>query len=65
MNYIKDLIHDNPYIEKMITMTMEDFFWPNMKKKVAEYLAPCIECQQVKAEHQHPTGLLHPLPIPE
>jgi hypothetical protein len=22
-------------------------------------------CQQVKAEHQHPTGLLHPLPVPE
>ena len=36
-----------------------------MKKEVAEYLARCIECQQVKAEHQHPSGLLQSLPILE
>eukprot|EP00253_Pinus_taeda_P008729 PITA_08729 len=36
-----------------------------MKKDVIEYLAHCLECQQVKAEHQHPAGLLQPLPIPE
>ena len=35
-----------------------------MKNEVVEFLARCIECQQVKAEHQHPTGLLQPLPIP-
>ena len=35
-----------------------------MKNEVAEYIARCIDCQQVKAEHQHPTGLLQPLPIP-
>ena len=32
---------------------------------MAEYLAHCIECQQVKDEHQHPARLLQPLPIPE
>eukprot|EP00253_Pinus_taeda_P025256 PITA_25256 len=36
-----------------------------MKKDVTDYLAQCIECQQVKAEHQHPVGLLQPLPVPE
>ena len=35
-----------------------------MKNEVVEFLARCIECQQVKAEHQHPVGLLQPLPIP-
>ena len=24
-----------------------------------------MKCQQVKVEHQHPTGLLQPLPVPE
>ena len=36
-----------------------------MKKEVAEYLGRCLEYQQIKAEHQHPAGLLHPLPIPK
>lgn len=36
-----------------------------MKKDVAEYLTHCLECQQVKIEHQHPVELLHPLPILE
>ena len=35
-----------------------------MKNEVAEFLSRCIECQQVKAEHQHPTCLLQLLPIP-
>jgi len=36
-----------------------------MKDEVEKYLARCMECPQVKAEHQHPTGLLQPLPILE
>jgi hypothetical protein len=30
-----------------------------------EYVARCSTCQQVKAEHQRPTGPLQPLSIPE
>ena len=29
------------------------------------YVARCLECQQVKAEHRHPAGLLQPHDIPE
>jgi hypothetical protein len=36
-----------------------------MKKDFVEYIARCMECQKVKYEHRHPTGLLQPLPIPE
>ena len=36
-----------------------------MKKDMAEYISRCMKCQQVKVEHQRPTGLLHPLPVPE
>jgi transposase InsO family protein len=36
-----------------------------MKKDVVDYISRCMECQRVKAEHRHPTGLLQPLPIPK
>ena len=35
-----------------------------MKNEVAEFIARFIECQQVKAKHQHLAGLLQPLRIP-
>jgi hypothetical protein len=36
-----------------------------MKGDVARFVAQCYVCQRVKAEHQKPSGLLQPLPIPE
>ena len=36
-----------------------------MKRDVTEYVSKCLTCQQVKAEHQVPTSLLNPLPIPQ
>jgi hypothetical protein len=36
-----------------------------MKGETTEYLARCQYCQQVKVEHQHPAGLLQPLPVSE
>ena len=45
-------------------MLRKDYLWPNMKTKLAEYIARCFECQQVKTEHQHPARLLQPLSIP-
>jgi hypothetical protein len=36
-----------------------------MKRDIAGYIARCMECRKVKAEHRHPAGLLQPLPIPE
>ena len=35
-----------------------------MKNELEEYIAKCFECQQVNTKHQHPAGLLQPLPIP-
>ena len=42
-----------------------NFWWPSMKKEIAEFVSKCLQCQQVKAGHQRPAGLLQPLPIPE
>jgi hypothetical protein len=36
-----------------------------MKADIVNYVARCLECQQVKAEHRHPTRLLQPQVIPE
>ncbi len=35
-----------------------------MKQDIAEFVARCFTCQQVKAEHQRPAGSLQPLEIP-
>jgi hypothetical protein len=36
-----------------------------LKRDVAAHVAMCDVCQRVKAEHQRPAGLLHPLKMPE
>jgi hypothetical protein len=36
-----------------------------LKRDVAAHVAMCDVCQRVKAEHQRPAGLLHPLKIPK
>ena len=55
----------HPGSTKMYRDLKDFYWWSNMKKEVAEYLARCLECQQVKAEHHHPRRLMHLLPILE
>jgi hypothetical protein len=67
---ILDEVHKKPYsghpgYQKTITTLRKLFFWPSMKGETIEYLARCQDCQQVKAEHQHPANLLQPLPVLE
>jgi hypothetical protein len=31
------------------------FFWKGMKANIVNYVARCLECQQLKAEHRHLT----------
>ena len=49
----------------MVAAARKQYYWPRMKSDVAKYIARCMECQKVKVEHRHLTGLLQPLPIPE
>jgi hypothetical protein len=55
----------HPGYQKTVEVVKSHYFWPGMKKEIVEYIAKCMECQRVMAEHRHPTGLLQPLPIPE
>ena len=40
------------------------YWWDGMKRDIAEFVAQCPNCQQVKAEHQKPGGLLQAMEIP-
>jgi hypothetical protein len=55
----------NPGYHKSITAIRSQYFWPRMKKEVANYITKCLACRKVKTEHKHPTGLLQPFPILE
>ena len=55
----------HPGSTKMYHILREHYWWRGMKKDVAEFVSGYLICQQVKAEHQRPTGLLQSLPIPQ
>ena len=62
--------HSTPYsvhpgATKMYKDLKEQFWWSGMKKEVAEFVAKCLVCQKIKAEHQRPGGELQPIEIPE
>ncbi|XP_075109217.1 uncharacterized protein LOC142181004 [Nicotiana tabacum] len=50
---------------KMYHDLKQFYWWEGMKKNVANFVSNCLTCQQVKAEHQSPTGLLQQVEIPE
>jgi len=54
----------HPGSTKMYRDLKTNYWWPGMKRDVAEYVARCLTCQRVKAEYQKPGGLLQPLLIP-
>ena len=55
----------HPGATKMYRNLRRHFWWLGMKKHVATYVSQCATCQQIKAEHQRPSGLLQPLEIPQ
>ncbi|GJY53553.1 putative nucleotidyltransferase, ribonuclease H [Tanacetum coccineum] len=54
----------HPGSTKMYQDLKQNFWWSGMKKDVAEFLAKCLTCQQVKIEHQRASRLLQQLEIP-
>jgi hypothetical protein len=62
--------HDSAYSihpgsTKMYQDLKQKYWWYGLKRDVAAHVALCDVCQRVKAEHQRPAGLLHPLQVHE
>src|ERR1043166_295006 len=55
----------HPGSDKMYKNMKQNFWWPGMKRDVAEHVSKCLTCAKVKAEHQRPSGLLVQPQIPE
>jgi hypothetical protein len=63
-------MHNVPYVghpcyHKTLAVVKIHYHWPGMKKEVVDFIAKCMECQKVKAEHRHLASFLQPLPIPK
>jgi hypothetical protein len=56
----REIYMAHPGVTKMRAELKPLFFWKGMKADIVNFVARCLECQQVKAEHRHPTGLLQP-----
>ncbi|GJY59781.1 putative reverse transcriptase domain-containing protein [Tanacetum coccineum] len=54
----------HPGADKMYYDLRDRYWWPGMKKDIAEYVSKRLTCLKVKAEHQRPSGLLQLPEIP-
>ncbi|GKA40101.1 putative reverse transcriptase domain-containing protein [Tanacetum coccineum] len=66
---IMDEAHKSKYsvhlgADKMYYDLRDRYWWPGMKKDIAEYVSRCLTCLKVKAEHQRPSSLLQQPEIP-
>ena len=48
---------------KMYQDLRRQYYWSGMKRHVGDFVRRCLTCQQVKAEHYRPAGLLQPLEV--
>ncbi|GKC51173.1 putative reverse transcriptase domain-containing protein [Tanacetum coccineum] len=55
----------HPGADKMYHGLRDLYWWPGMKRDIAEYVSKCLTCSKIKAEHQKPLGLLRQPEIPE
>ena len=50
---------------KMYRDLHRQYYWSGMNRHVGDFVRQCLTCQQVKAEHQRPAGLLQPFEVAE
>ena len=50
---------------KMYRDLKQHYWWCRMKRDIVDFVSRCLNCQQVKYEHQKPGGMTQRMPIPE
>ena len=50
---------------KMYQDFCRQYYWSETKRQVRDFVRRCLKCQQIRAEHQKPAGLLQPLEVVE
>ena len=50
----------HPSTTKMYQDLKKEFWWPGMKKDIADFVSRCLTCQRVKIEHQKPQECYSP-----
>ncbi|KAA3486557.1 integrase [Gossypium australe] len=55
----------HPGSTKMYNDLKQHYWWHSMKQDISDFVSKCLICQQVKAKHQVPSGLLQPIMIPK
>ena len=55
----------HPGSTKMYMDLKRQYWWRGIKRDVANFVAKCAICKQVKADHQRHGAKLEPLPIPD
>nr|GEU54905.1 putative reverse transcriptase domain-containing protein [Tanacetum cinerariifolium] len=71
---IRKLIMDKAYTSRYLVHLGADkmyydlrdlYWWPGMKRDIAEYVRKCLTCSKIKAEHRKPLGFLQQQEFPE
>nr|GEW09189.1 putative reverse transcriptase domain-containing protein [Tanacetum cinerariifolium] len=65
---VRKLIMDealHPGTDKMYYDLRDLYWWPGMKRNIAEYVSMCLTCAKIKVEHRKPSRLLQQPKIPE
>jgi hypothetical protein len=62
--YHRELCCAHSGVKKMYADMKNIFLWVGMKHDVVHFIAKCLECQQVKADHHHMTCLLQSDDVP-
>ncbi|RVW60596.1 Retrovirus-related Pol polyprotein from transposon 297 [Vitis vinifera] len=56
-----DFVYQMMGRNKMYKDLRQNYWWSGMKRDIAQFVAQCLVCQQVKAEHQQPARFWHSL----